>query len=392
MQNEKGNRLSRLAQRLDEYREWVSLAQQQTGKSFLTQLREILALKHTGGQCGISDYYWYKLYDDDYLMGRGAQDFLGWRLQQNFSLALNPRIAVLPAWDKSVFMVIASSAGLPVAPIRACFHRAERVSETLGLHLKSKEAAGAFLRDPTVYPLFGKPAYSQQGYGSAYLAGYDPATDSLTLLDGGTMPVDSFLQRLDETVDHRFHKPECGFLFQDSFKLAPEIRALTNWSAICGVRVICLNGSDGVRPIRAIWKIAVPPNHVDNFSLGKYGNMLANVDLATGEVNRMIGGFWPKTEVLLKHPISGQSIEGFRLPGWSKVLEACHHGGAVFPLMKIQHWDFALTDQGPLILELNDMGGTEIAQVHGYGLLTEEVRKFLKRHANKQAHPWVNAL
>lgn len=392
MQNGSKSRLSSLAENLDEYREWATLVQQQTGKSFFTQLREIRALKHTGGQCGVTDYYWYKLYDEDYLMGRGVQDFLGWRLQENFSRALNPRTAVLPAWDKFAFMVIASSAGLPVAPILACFHRAERVSENLGLHLKSKEAVGAFLRDPSIYPLFGKPAYSQQGYGTAYLAGYDPATDCLTLLDGATMPVDSFLRRLDETIDHRYHKPECGFLFQNSLKLAPEIQTFTNWSAICGVRVICLNGADGVKPIRAIWKIAVPPNHVDNFSLGKYGNMLANVDLATGEVSRMVGGFWPKTEVMQKHPISGLSIEGFRLPGWSRILEACRQGGAVFPLMKIQHWDFALTDQGPLLLELNDIGGTEIAQVHGYGLLTEEVREFLKRHANMQAHPWVRAL
>ncbi|TAN82773.1 MAG: hypothetical protein EPN14_03630, partial [Gallionella sp.] len=137
---------------------------------------------------------------------------------------------------------------------------------------------------------------------------------------------------------------------------------------------------------------AVPPNHLDNFSMGKYGNMMANVDLETGEVSRVIGGFWPKTEVFLKHPLTGQAFDGFRLPGWSKVLEACRHGGAVFPLMKIQHWDFALTDQGPFILELNDIGGTELPQVHGYGLLTGEVREFLKRHANMQAHPWVRAL
>ncbi|TAN78525.1 MAG: hypothetical protein EPN14_06505, partial [Gallionella sp.] len=132
MQNESKSRLSHLAENLDEYREWATLAQQQTGKSFFTQLREIRALRHTGGQCGISNYYWYKLYDDDYLMGRGAQDFLGWPLRQEFSVALNPRTAVLPAWDKLAFMVIAGSAGLPVAPIRACFHRAERVSEMLG--------------------------------------------------------------------------------------------------------------------------------------------------------------------------------------------------------------------------------------------------------------------
>jgi hypothetical protein len=59
--------------------------------------------------------------------------------------------------------------------------------------------------------------------------------------------------------------------------------------------------------------------------------------------------------------------------------------------MKIHHWDFALTSEGPMILELNDMGGTEIAQVHGHGLLTQETREFLKRYANTQTHPWINS-
>ena len=386
------NRLARLTDRVDEYRTWGTQAREQTGKSMLKQLQEIRALKNSGGQCGISDYYWYKLYDDDYLMGGGARDFLGWRLQQQFSLALNPRNAVLPAWDKYVFMQLASSAGLPVAPIRACFHRAERVSENLGIHLKDKAAVANYLRDPSIYPLFGKPAYSQQGFGSACLAGYNPASDSLSLLDGNVISIENFLKRLDETVDHRYHKPECGFLFQKSFTLAPEIQSLTNWTAICSVRVICLNGPEGVKLIRAVWKVAVPPNHVDNFSLGKNGNLLADVNLETGEVSRMIGGLWPKTQVFLNHPFSGQSVEGFRLPGWKKIVEACQRAGAVFPLMKIHHWDFALTDQGPMILELNDLGGTEIAQVHGNGLLTEETREFLKRNANAQAHPWIKSL
>ena len=74
-------------------------------------MREILALKKLGGQCGISDYYWYKLYDSDYLQGRGVEDFLGWRLQAELSLALNPRHVVLPAWDKTVFMTMADSVG-----------------------------------------------------------------------------------------------------------------------------------------------------------------------------------------------------------------------------------------------------------------------------------------
>ncbi len=351
-----------------------------------------MGLRNAGGQCGITDYYWHKLYDDNYLKGRGRKDFLGWRLLEEFSVALNPRYAVLPAWDKILFTQIAGAAGLPVAPVRACFHRADRISPTLGIHLTSRKEVGSFLRNPSLFPMFGKPAFSQMGYGAAYLGGYDPSTDSLDLRDGKTISVDAFLTRLDETVDHRYHKPACGYLFQESLTLAPEILAITQWPAICGVRVICLNGPDGVKPIRATWKIATPPNHVDNFVLGANGNLLASVDLVSGEVSRTIGGFWPKTEVLLKHPQSGQTVEGFRLPGWERILDACHRGGAVFPLLKIHHWDFAITDQGPLILELNDIGGTRIPQMHGEGLLTEEVREFLKRNANVHAHPWVKAL
>lgn len=381
----------RVAQ-IREYREWIALVKEQTGKGLATQLREIRALKKSGGHCGVSDYYWYKLYDENYLMGGGARDFLGWRLQQQFSLALNPRNAALPAWDKAVFSVLASSAGLPVAPIRACFHPAKKISSSLGLHLRTREEAGTYLRDSTLYPMFGKPAYSQQGYGSLSFASYDPVTDSLNLLNGKSMSVDDVLKRLAETVDHRFHKPECGFLFQQSFNLAPQIRALTNWPAICGVRVVCLNGPGETRPIRAIWKIAVPPNHVDNFSLGKYGNLLADVDLSTGEIRRVISGFWPKTHELKEHPHTGKSMIGFRLPGWENILEACRNGGRVFPLLKIHHWDFALTDQGPLILELNDIGSTEIAQLHGHGLLTEETRRFLRAHGDLFAHSWIREL
>lgn len=388
----RANSLEKLAARLNEYRTWSTLAKEQTGKTKVTQLREIHELGRSSGRCGISDYYGYKLYDDDYLQGRGREDFLGYQLQAKLSLALNPRNAVLPAWDKCVFMQLAESAGLPVAPVSACFHRSRHISKSLGIHLNSHEAIREFLANQSIYPLFSKPAYSQQGYGSACLSGYNPDTDSIEMLSGEQMPMERFLAQLSHTVDERYHKPECGHLFQQSFTVAPEIMTFTRWSAISGVRVVCLNGPDGSFPIRAIWKVATPPNHVDNFSLGKNGNMLADVNLQTGEISRLLGGLWPTTELYKNHPISSVPVAGFVLPGWEKILDACKLGGAAFPLMKIQHWDFAITDQGPLVLELNDLGGTEIAQLHGHGLLTAETRKFLKLHANQELHPWVKLL
>lgn len=378
--------------RLTTYRQWQRMATAQTGKSVLQQCREIIALRKLGGQCGISDYYWYKLYDSDYLQGRGAKDFLGWRLQAELSLALNPRNVVLPAWDKTVFMALADSVGLPVVPTIATYKASSRLPAVLGMHLRTTAEVATFLRDPSVFPLFGKPAYSQQGYGSAYLIRHDKASDNLVLLDGETVPVERFLQRLDQPIDKRYHRPECGFLFQKPLKLAEPIERLTGWNAICGARVICLNGPEGSCPIRAIWKIAVPPNHVDNFSLGKYGNLLADIDPATGAISRVLGGLWPETQLLGEHPVSGEAFQGFRLPDWQLVLDACRALGELIPMMRIQHIDFAFTDEGFKVLEINDIGGTEIAQLHGHGLLPERMRSFLKQFGNRTSYPWIDTI
>lgn len=387
--SEQESGLSKRIAQLKHYRAWSDAVQQQTGKSRLEQVQEILALRRLGGRCGVSDYYWYRLYDPSYHRGRGSADYLGWSLQEAFSVALNPRYAVLPASDKLMFTQLARSAGLPVAPVKATYHPARTIDPGLGQHLKSVDAVAQFLRNPANFPVFGKPAYSQQGYGAAYLASYDPATDQLVQLNGGRIAVTEFVQRLTRTVNVHFHKPECGYLFQECFKLHPEIAELAEWSALCGVRVMCLNTPDGAKILRSFWKIAVPPNQVDNFSMGKYGNLLADVDPATGEVGRVLGAFWPEAKVLTDHPQSGKRITGYRLPGWERILDACNTGAAAFPLMKIHHWDFVLTDQGPLILELNDIASTQAAQIHGHGLLTEFAREFLKTHASVRWHPWV---
>jgi hypothetical protein len=49
--------------------------------------------------------------------------------------------------------------------------------------------------------------------------------------------------------------------------------------------------------------------------------------------------------------------------------------------MRIQHWDGALTDQGPRLLEVNDPGSLD-GQVYGRGILTARMRALLLRHGD----------
>lgn len=376
----------------NQYKEWVQLVHAQTGKNLITQFHEIRSLRHSGGQCGATDYYWHNLYNDDYMMGRGRQDFLGWRLGQEISLALNARESALPGVDKLAFAIIAGSSGLPIPEIVATYYNSSQISNLLGLHLKNKEAVAAFLRDQSIYPIFGKPAYTLGGYGAAYLTGYDSASDHLHQIDGSTIPLNQFLNRLEISV-HEEHKPEHGFLFQNILNLDQKLTEFTQWQAISSVRIVCLNDSGKkIHPIRAVWKISVPPNYQDNFARGVNGNLLANIDSKTGKINRLLKGFWPTGEILEQHPLSKQTVDGFQLPYWNEILNICQLGGQLFPSLKIQHWDIALTNNGPVVLEINDYGGIQIIQAHGYGLLTEQTREFLKLNANLKVYPWIKAL
>ncbi|MDM4764573.1 sugar-transfer associated ATP-grasp domain-containing protein [Pelomonas sp. SE-A7] len=386
------NRLADRLNQLGEYRRFAQAAQRRVGKSPLRQAREILALREMGGQCGISDYYWYRLYDDGYQQGRGAADFLGWRLQQKFSLALNPRVASLPGFDKISFYKLAAGAGLPLAPVHACYYPGPALAEGLGQHLRSVDEVGRFLRDAVRYPLFVKPSFSQQGVGTQALKSYDKSTDSVLTMAGKTLAMDELLALVSRSADTRYHRPACGCLFQPMLESAPEIIEFNGWPAVCGARVVCLNEEAGVRLIRAIWKVAVRPNSVDNFSLGKYGNLVADIDLDSGRVSRMIGGMKPESEPLALHPQTGKSLDGFCLPRWAEVVAACRKVGPLFPLMHIQHWDVAFTADGPCILELNDLGATEFLQLHGHGLLTPQTRQFLRTHGDAAAQPWVQSL
>jgi len=71
----------------------------------------------------------------------------------------------------------------------------------------------------------------------------------------------------------------------------------------------------------------------------------------------------------------------FVLPDWAEALALCRRAAAMVPLMRMQHWDIALTNRGPCLLEVNDMGSLA-GQVYGRGVLTPFVRTLLQRHGN----------
>jgi hypothetical protein len=60
------------------------------------------------------------------------------------------------------------------------------------------------------------------------------------------------------------------------------------------------------------------------------------------------------------------------LPQWRRVLALAHKGTTLFPGVRTQSWDVAITADGPVLLEVNWGGDLNLHQLaHGRGILTE---------------------
>jgi hypothetical protein len=85
------------------------------------------------------------------------------------------------------------------------------------------------------------------------------------------------------------------------------------------------------------------------------------------------------TEELETYPESGQQLRGMQLPFWREVLELNAKAVLFFPRIRYNSLDIALTDRGPVIVEMNTGGSFELPQLaSGQGLLTDEVESFFR--------------
>jgi hypothetical protein len=63
---------------------------------------------------------------------------------------------------------------------------------------------------------------------------------------------------------------------------------------------------------------------------------------------------WRKTKVITHHPDSGALLEGVKIDDWENIVAQVLHFQECFPYVKAAGWDIAITDDGPVVIEVND--------------------------------------
>lgn len=98
--------------------------------------------------------------------------------------------------------------------------------------------------------------------------------------------------------------------------------------------------------------------YVDNFNSG---GMVVPVNVKNGKIE--YNALDKQHNLYKKHPYTGTKFIGFEIPMWEEVLNLVKEAGKKIPQVKFVGWDIAISDKGPVLVEVNDFPGHDIYQL-----------------------------
>ncbi|HET6941987.1 MAG TPA: sugar-transfer associated ATP-grasp domain-containing protein [Sphingomicrobium sp.] len=123
--------------------------------------------------------------------------------------------------------------------------------------------------------------------------------------------------------------------------------------------------SSGPRFLVGLAKIMGSAGLVDNFSGGKFGNLLASIDTDSGELRKVYGrsdGQHFSMNEVERHPVTGARLNGFLVPLWPETIALAKAVTEAFPEAPLIAMDIAITDDGPVVIEVQSDWAGNIAQ------------------------------
>ncbi len=330
------------------YRDWL-LSAFASGKGFFSLISDVARLSRGPGRLQAKEYFLYRLYEDARVPADAKRTFLGAdRLAQLLSALDMPWPQI--ANDKPTLTALLSGYGLPIPQTQAMRHRDRTFPGAMSLRCKSD--VERFLRNESIYPLFTKPTNLMCSLGVANIECFDRAEDCVVTKRSLRVKVSDFADQVETFADQ-------GYLFQSRLKPHPKIAEIVG-DQISTVRMFVLVDGEGPALFRAAWKIPSGESVADNF--WRAGNMLAGLDVETGVVQRVLSRTRIGTKEIHQHPKTGVSFDGLTFPLWNEMREVVMQGAAAVPTCHFQGWDVALTDRGPVLIELEGDGGDPIME------------------------------
>lgn len=339
------------------------------GRGMPAMLRDVVRLRFGAGKLTSNEYYYYRLWEPN-VSDDAKAGFVGKLAQQPMHLACNKAEWKAVAADKLLFHSVMTGAGLPVPELLAIAHPTR--SSTSVPTLADADSLAGFLRDPGHYPLFAKPI---EGKYSLSVLSADRVDEETMTLRGSPG-----IAKVSDAAD-ALARGDSGFLIQR--RLDPDAAIVAAFGGrLWSVRMFVLLTPAGPILHRATAKIPTGSNPADNY--WRKGNLLAALDPGTGRIERVVTGSAESFRIVESHPDTSSPFAGISVPHWQEAANLVATAAALLPGIGTQSWDIAVTDTGPVILEVNFGGDLNLSQLaSGRGTLDDAYRRHLSNHGYK---------
>lgn len=332
-------------------------------KSGLQIAREIWDLRRGPGRLTPNDYFQYQLFDDSRYSRADKRRFISDGLVDKITHRCSDHSWIILTEDKWISYQFLEKNGYRVPETIAVI---DKTARTFGStpKISSPSILREFLGTIDQCPIFAK---SNTGLGSF-------GTFMITHVDGDALHLAN-AERI--SFDHLFDKMigDRTYLLQRQVLNHHTIRAIAD--GLATVRIMNFVRADDVLMPFALLKIPASGNIADNY--WRPGNMIANVDVGTGQLVRVVRGKGLDLEELKTHPDNNLPFADIRIPYWADVLSVSRSCATLFAPLRYHSLDIAVTPDGPVIIEINYGGAFTLPQIAtGTGLLTDEISDFFR--------------
>ena len=267
--------------------------------------------------------------------------FLGINEQRFYLDYLNPIKYYSLARNKYLSHKILSGSGIRKAELYACYYPEAKYYSSLE-NAGDWEGILRILKRKNVQSCVIKPLESSHGKSIFVVKAieYEEKDAVLHFFDGT-------VRFLSDTLGKK------ALLFEE-YVLQASRFSLMNPSSVNTVRFMtALYPDNSVKIFATFIKIGRKGMCVDN--AGKGGNVDVNIDVETGRTEYAIqfNGFNHIREIDC-HPDSKVPLNDCLIEDWSEIKQEVIRFQQAFPFSKVVGWDIAITEKGPVVIEMNE--------------------------------------
>lgn len=348
----------------------LKAASRETGRSPVSLSLDYAKASLGKARLSHDEFFRYKIYDKSHLSAAERAAFVGQRPSNLLNTGINEAKSLRHVIDdKVLYAAMLRGMGINAPSLQAALWTDG--AETAFPIYRDAAAFAQFLRTEARYPLFGKPRDGSESKGSASFDSYDEARDRLVSVRGKEVDPDVFAAEAMQKFGAG------GYIVQDRVVPHPALQEVSG-HAVGTVRIFTLDEGDGPEPRYAVWKIPAFNGIADN--LWRKGNLIAEVDVKTGEVLAVRRGGVDGRTTFDTHPESGAQLVGRILPDWADALALVQRAASLTPHVLGIGFDLALSDKGPLVIEANTRPAHGLYQsATGRGFLSPEMREAVER-------------